>query len=520
MKIHLGDELARASAGHISALVEAEVASRIYDHDYSLWGKDAAAEAEIRLGWTNAAQNSLDTVPEILRLRDKFQSLGLGRIVLCGMGGSSLAPEVICKSDDVPLIILDSTSPAQVSAALMDLEHTVVVVSSKSGGTVETDSLKRIFEKSFSDLGIEPTERIVIVTDPNSPLHQSAIADGYQVFEADPNVGGRYSALTAFGLVPAGLAGADIAKLLASAVKITAKLAFDSLDNPATILAAALYDEHRDKFALSGDSGAIRGFGDWVEQLVAESTGKSGVGVLPVVISNQSYEAKNTLVDVTLVTHSSELPNANQVCFSGELGELFQLWSTATAMLGWLLEINPFDQPDVESAKIASRAFLDTSSGTTESSTNLSVLEFSHSGYESSATDLASAVADLLNEVDNNSYLSLQMYLSREHFSHYEILRDVLAEKIQRPVTLGWGPRFLHSTGQYHKGGRPQGVFLQLTTQEQELAIPGREFGFQALINSQAAGDASVLRDHSRPVLTIRLAEPALDLKSLRELIG
>lgn len=520
MKISLGADLAAASDAHISALVEAEVASRIYEQDSTLWGKDAESEAKIRLGWTDAAKNSLDIVPEILRLRDKFQAQGLNRVVLCGMGGSSLAPEVICKTANLPLVVLDSTSPAQVSAALTDLQRTVVVVSSKSGGTVETDSLKRIFEQGFSDLGIDPAERIVIVTDPGSPLHQSAAAAGYQVFCADPNVGGRYSALTAFGLVPSGLAGADIAKLLASAVEVSAKLAFDSLDNPASILAAALFDEHRDKFALVGDFGPISGFGDWVEQLVAESTGKNGLGVLPIVLSGNSFEAKNSLQDVTQLLHSTEQPELNQLSFSGELGELFQLWSTATAMLGWLLGINPFDQPDVESAKVASRKFLETAAAPNQTALAVEALDFSHSCFVSSETDIAAVIADLLNEVDDSSYLSIQAYLSREHLAQFESLRDLLAEKLQRPVTFGWGPRFLHSTGQYHKGGKPQGVFLQLTTQEEELAIPGRDFGFQALIESQAAGDASVLQQHSRPVLRIRLINPASDFKTLRDLIG
>lgn len=520
MRVVLGSAIADQAQANIDACVEAEIASKIYDGDSSLWGSDAQPEASIRLGWTNAAKNSLELVPEILKLRDELHQSGITRVVLCGMGGSSLAPEVICKTNQVELVVLDSTSPAQVAVANKDIEKTVVVVSSKSGGTVETDSQKRFFEQAFSAAGISPQERIVVVTDPGSPLDVSSREAGYRVFNADPNVGGRYSALTAFGLVPSGLAGADIAKLLAGAIDVSPKLAYDSPDNPAIMLASALADEVRDKFILAGDFGSISGFGDWVEQLVAESTGKLGLGVLPVVGSTHSPEFKFAAADVTPVIHVSEEPAEHQVTFSGELGELFQLFSTATAMLGWLLKINPFDQPDVESAKVAARALLDTGIQGQSFDHLDNGFEFSYSGFTSTANTVEAAMADFLNEVDGDCYLSVQAYLSRPHFPEFESLRDLLAEKLARPVTFGWGPRFLHSTGQYHKGGKPQGVFLQLVTDDDDLEIPGREFSFQQLISAQAAGDAAVLAEHNRPVLRIKLNNPNRDLETLRELIG
>lgn len=209
--IHPTGAAAEAVARHVPQLVSDGVAGRITTLDATLWGPDAESEASKRLGWTEAVAVSSGLVDDILALRDALREKGVTRVVLGGMGGSSLAPEVIANTYGAPLTALDSTDPAQVRAALEDrLTETVVVISSKSGSTVETDSHKRVYEKAFRDAGIDPTERIVVVTDPGSPLDVAARADGYRVFNADPTVGGRYSALTAFGLVPTGLAGVDI----------------------------------------------------------------------------------------------------------------------------------------------------------------------------------------------------------------------------------------------------------------------------------------------------------------------
>lgn len=286
--------------GHVKAVVHETlpgliadlVASGITAGDSSLWGEAAEAEAAQRLGWVQAVSVSRPLVPEIEALRADLVARGLTRIVLAGMGGSSLAPEVIAQTSGIPLVILDSTAPGQVLAALDGdpeaggLEQTVLVVSSKSGSTVETDSAKRAFEAAFRDLGIDPAERIVVVTDPGSPLDASARADGYRVFNADPTVGGRYSALTAFGLVPTGLAGVDISELLDEADATLLEVAIDSPENPALVLAAAIAGgaPRRDKLGLVTDGTHIIGLPDWIEQLVAESTGKDGTGILPVVL--------------------------------------------------------------------------------------------------------------------------------------------------------------------------------------------------------------------------------------------
>lgn len=266
-------------SGHVKAVVDAElpelieslVASGITAQDATLWGPAAEDEASRRLGWVQAVSVSRPLVPEITALRDAYVAQGVTRVVLAGMGGSSLAPEVIAQSAGVPLVILDSTAPGQVLAAIDGdaesggLRETVLVVSSKSGSTIETDAAKRAFETAFRDVGIDPAERIVVVTDPGSPLEQSARADGYRVFTADPTVGGRYSALTAFGLVPAGLAGVDIDDLLDEADATLLEVAIDSPENPALVLAAAIAGggaQRRDKLGLVTDGSHLPGLPD------------------------------------------------------------------------------------------------------------------------------------------------------------------------------------------------------------------------------------------------------------------
>src|SRR4051812_8481873 len=221
------------------------------------------------------------------------------------MGGSSLAPEVITRTAGVPLVVLDGTDPEQVRSALVDLERTVLVVSSKSGGTVETDSQRRTFEQAFREAGVDPARRIVVVTDPGSPLEKTAADAGYRaVFHADPHVGGRYSALTAFGLVPSGLAGADVGALLDEADEVSDLLSADDQANPALFLGAALggTDPLRDKIVFADEGSGLPGFGDWAEQLIAESTGKDGKGLLPVVTEGpQAPEVRAGASDVLVV---------------------------------------------------------------------------------------------------------------------------------------------------------------------------------------------------------------------------
>lgn len=514
LKVITSGSASSGVANVIDQLVADKVASRIGAKDSTLWGKDAESESAIRLGWTHAASDVAGLVAPIVSLRDEFAAKGISRFVLCGMGGSSLAPEVITKSSGVDLVVLDSTDPAQVLAAVQQsIERTAIIVSSKSGSTVETDSQKRIFEAAFADAGIDKSDRIVIVTDPGSPMEAAAKADGYRVINADPNIGGRYSALSAFGLVPSGLAGVDIAKLVDEAIAAEGILAEDSTTNPALILGAALAatpGEYglRDKIGIVVDGSPIVGFGDWAEQLIAESTGKLGKGVLPIVLSPSSPELNFGIADllVVRVVADASTVSGDEVAVSGPLGAQFLLWEYATAIASRLLGVNPFDQPDVESAKIAARGMLEHRAETAPAAFVDSEQEVRALALDlGSASTVSAAVDAILAQLDtDDGYVAIHAYLDRNNNADLLAFRDEIARKTMRPVTFGWAPRFLHSTGQYHKGGPRQGVFIQfLKPAGLDLMVPGRDFTFDELIASQAAGDAKVLADLGRPVLTI-----------------
>ena len=525
-RISVSGLAADAVRATVPTLVTDLVASGVTALNPALWGQEAEAEAALRLGWTESVVVSRPLVAEILELRATLQARGVTQIALAGMGGSSLAPEVITRTAGVNLTVLDATDPGQVLAALNDnLVGTALVVSSKSGSTVETDSQRRVFERAFRAIGIDPAERIVVVTDPGSPLEASALADGYRVFNADPNVGGRYSALTAFGLVPSGLAGVDIGALLDEAESISRALAVDSPENPGLVLGAAIAatSPRRDKLAIVSDGTHIVGFADWVEQLIAESTGKLGTGILPVVLELDAPELTETLPDVQLVRvvadAGTELfsETGDEIRVSGTLGAQFLVWEYATVVAGRLLGINPFDQPDVESAKIATRGLLDARPAPEPAAFIADGIEVRGTPHViGAASDLASAVDALLEELGPDGYVAVQAYVDRLALPELAEVRNKLAALSKRPVTFGWGPRFLHSTGQFHKGGTATAVFLQiLTTPAEDLDIPERPFTFGELIQAQASGDASVLAEHGRPVLTLTLTDPKQNISTL-----
>ena len=519
----------QAIAQNITSLVDDKVATRIFAKDHTLWGPEAESESAIRLGWVEAAAVSQPLVESILELRDALRAEGVSRIVLCGMGGSSLAPEVIAGTAGVELTVLDSTDPEQVSAALTDrLAATAIVVSSKSGSTVETDSQRRVFEKAFNDAGIDAKSRIIIVTDPGSPLDKASREAGYRaVFNADPNVGGRFSALTAFGLVPCGLAGVDIQSFLDEAEEAAEILNEDSEDNIGLALGIALGGTNplRNKIVIAEDGSGIVGFADWAEQLIAESTGKLGTGVLPVVAGPDSPEALGGAEDVLVVRLVSADADVelreNEVAIAGGLASQMFLWEFATAVAGRLLGINPFDQPDVEAAKVAARGLLDARPEPTPAAFTDGVVEVRGGDWLGSASTAAEAVQALLAQLGSDGYLSVQAYLDRISHAPLEGIRDELAAVSGRPVTFGWGPRFLHSTGQFHKGGPAIGVFLQITAASSlDLEIPDRPFTFGELIAAQASGDAQVLEGHGRPVLRLHLTERAAGVAQLKEVVA
>jgi glucose-6-phosphate isomerase len=531
LHLRVPDEAEYAQA--VRQLVDDRVASQIAARTPTLWGPDAEPEASKRLAWVGLAEESRPLVAEIGQLREELNARGLDHVVLCGMGGSSLAPEVICRTDDVELTVLDSSQPDYVRAAIRDrLERSIVVVSSKSGSTVETDSQKRAYEQALRDAGRDPAEHIVVVTDPGSPLDESATEAGYRVFRADPGVGGRYSALTAFGLVPSGLAGADIGRLLDEAAAIQPALEADDVDNPGLRLGALLGLPSRSgtgKVVLADNGSGLPGFGDWAEQLIAESTGKQEKGLLPVVVADTEAPnfAPNT-PDCILVTLGD--PAADPAPSSGfgasvraPLGAAMLLWEYAVPVAGRIIGINPFDQPDVESAKQAARDMLEGGSPTPDPDFSDGKVDvFATPDLLGGASKLEDAVDALLSQLDpERGYLAVMAYLDRIEDADLAVVRDALATRTGRPVTFGWGPRFLHSTGQYHKGGPPTGVFLQLTTEPvEDLEIPGRPFTFGGFVQAQAIGDASVLAQHHRPVLRLHLRDHDAGLRQVREVLA
>jgi glucose-6-phosphate isomerase len=529
----------------VGRLVADRVASRLFEKDAALWGPEAEPEARVRLGWVDAWVRSEPLLAEVAELRDSLRTDGIDRVVLCGMGGSSLGPEVIARHSGVDLFVLDSTHPSRVRGALVDLLRTVVVVSSKSGSTVETRSHLEAFEAAFSAEGIESSERIVVVTDPGSPLETHARRSGYRVFLADPDVGGRYSVFTAFGLVPSVLACADFAALLSEAREASVVLRADSSENPALVLAAALSADLPNRYVCcTVEDGAAEKSEDddthlagWIEQLVAESTGKQGLGVLPIALQSDSYEIREALPRNAVAVRLGFAPEPDTaeiegrtIAVSGTLGAQLLLWEVATAVLGMIIGVNPFDQPDVESAKAAARALLHSDasdsdasgSGTSDLGTSdlgasdLGASNFGALNYtEETRFDAGALLAELRAAVTPESYVAIQAYLDDEAAAPLADLRERLAEALGVPVALGFGPRYLHSTGQFHKGGPALGVFLQVldTPSEGDATIHGIDFG--ALISAQARGDRGVLEQHGRPVLALPAARIAAIIAAL-----
>ncbi|MER5623067.1 glucose-6-phosphate isomerase [Streptosporangium sp. NPDC002544] len=527
------DDLTEQASETAGRLVSEGVPQSLAAGDPTLWGPEAEPEAAVRLGWLNLPLTSRPLLGEIGELVEWARAEGLDHVVLAGMGGSSLAPEVITGSADVPLTVLDTTDPGQVHRALEDrLESTLLVVASKSGGTVETDSHRRIYEKAFRDAGIDPARRIVVITDPGSPLELSAREAGYRVVLADPNVGGRYSALTAFGLVPSALAGADVERLLDDAAEVLPLLS-RSEGNPGLDLGAALGAAAvagRDKLVIEDGLSEINGLPDWIEQLVAESTGKSGKGILPVVGADPG-DADDELL--------AGIDTDGVVTVAGPLGAQFLIWEYATAVAGRVLGIDPFNQPNVAESKENTAKLLDQSElpvGTPILVDGpVEVYGELPPGVEAPKS-LSDVLTGLLEAIPADGYLAVMAYLDREaafdapypEGASFEEMTDVwsaadpatlrgmLAVRTERPVTFGWGPRFLHSTGQYHKGGPQNGVFLQITgAVENDLEVPGKPYTLGRLQLAQALGDLGALASRGRPAVRLHLTDRAAGVAHL-----
>jgi glucose-6-phosphate isomerase len=520
------DGFTEAAATVAAEAIAADVPAKLAAGDPDLWGPDARSEAAIRLGWLRLHESSRELLPRLAALRADLEAEGIDRIVLAGMGGSSLAPEVITRTAGVDLVVLDTTDPGQIRAALTDLDRTLLVVSSKSGGTVETDSHRRAFADAFAKAGLSAEEvgrRFVAVTDAGSPLERLAKDSGFrEVFLADPNVGGRYSALTAFGLVPSALAGADVTSLLDDAAAVFPSLAAGE-NNPGLDLGAAIgagYAAGRDKVSIAPTPTADAvGFGDWAEQLIAESTGKNGRGVLPVVVES---------VDAAGATGPDLLPVAvgqatgPRVAISGPLGAQFLVWEYATALAGRVIGINPFDQPNVtESKDNTKRILADGIPPTKPAATHGAIEVYADDSLVEGTHDVRTVIHRLLATVPDRGYLAVMAYLDRLADASAANTRAILAGTTPHAVTFGWGPRFLHSTGQYHKGGPQVGVFLQITGAVQEdLDIPGEPYTFGQLQAAQVAGDSQALAGRGRPVVRLHLTDRRAGLGQLMEAIA
>jgi glucose-6-phosphate isomerase len=516
----LDDSLTAAVGGVLADAVAEGTGTRLAAGDATLWGPDAEPEASIRLGWLAATGVSRPLLPRLRQIISEMAGEGLYHVVLSGMGGSSLAPEVITRSAGAGLTVLDTTDPAQVRRALGDrLGGTLVVVSSKSGGTIETDSHRRIYEQAFRDLGLTEAQiarRFVVVTDPGSPLEKIAAEAGYrEVFLADETVGGRYSALTAFGLVPSALAGVAVEQLLDDADAVRPALA-NAVDNPGLLLGAAMGAaalSGRNKLVLLEADGGLVGFGDWAEQLIAESTGKEGTGLLPVVVEDSDSPGWATAGSDALRAGVGEPPGA-ALTVTGPLGAQFLVWEYATAVAGKVLGINPFDQPNVTESKENTARYLELAGpqGLPIPAPLLvddKVEIHGDAGLLGSATSLPEAIDALLARVPGGGYLAVMAYLDRIGDARAAGLRPALARRLKdRQVTFGWGPRFLHSTGQFHKGGPQLGAFLQVTgVVTEDLEVPGRPWSLGTLQLAQALGDLDALAGRTRPVLRLHLTD-------------
>jgi glucose-6-phosphate isomerase len=494
------------------------VTARLAQKDSTIWGSEAQSEASIRLNWIDLPTSSRELLPELDALAAWAKERSLNHVILAGMGGSSLAPEVIAKTFAKKLTVLDTTDPDQIAAATpTDLTHVVIVVGSKSGSTIETASHKAYFTALLQAAGLSPADHLVIVTDPGSPLDQSARADGLKVINADSNVGGRYSALSAFGLVPATLIGVDVSILLDDAAAASAT--FTQSNSVAVQLAAALFDANQQNVAFNDAGSLVPGVSDWIEQLIAESTGKLQKGRLPIVIENAQASIAGPALSVAFSSaHASDAA----IVVDATLGEHFILWEWVTALLGYSLEVNPFDQPNVTEAKERTGALLEKWRDTSSSAVPTLAASFEDDDLSIFASEPATSAHEALATffAKDSHYVAIMAYLARGINDEITSAREVIADATGRGTTFGWGPRFLHSTGQFHKGGQHNGAFVQITGESHvDLAIPGKDFSFHTLLMAQALGDGEALTSRGFPVIRIHLKNRERGVVKVLELL-
>ena len=533
---------------------------RLWSRDPRLWtGSDEASW----LGWLGIADEQLARIGELRRVAEDVRQAGFRHVLLLGMGGSSLCPEVLAvtfgREPGWPeLSVLDSTDPAQVRAceARVDLARTLFVVSSKSGTTLEPNIFKQyFFERVQQTVGPgKAGAQFVAITDPGSKLEKVARADGFRhVLHGLPSIGGRYSALSDFGMVPAALMGLDVGRLLESARGMARACAAPARDNPGAALGAilgVLASRGRDKVTLVASPG-IHDLGAWLEQLLAESTGKAGKGLIPVdrepLGAPELYGRDRLFAYLRL--HSA--PDAGQdraverlqaaghpvvridVPGPYEIAAEFFRWELATAVAGAILGINPFDQPDVEASKIATRRLTDQFEQTGQLPTETPILEADGIRLYAdprNAKDLAGGGHTLagvlrahLARLRPGDYAAFLAYveMTAGHEASLQAMRAHVRDRHHVATCLGFGPRFLHSTGQAYKGGPNSGVFLQVTCDDaRDLPVPGQRYSFGVVKAAQASGDLEVLAARGRRALRVHLgADVAAGLRALEKAV-
>jgi transaldolase/glucose-6-phosphate isomerase len=517
-------ELQEPIAARVQRAMAENVAQRIWRRDPTLWG-GPGPEIEDRLGWLTVSETMLEHAPDLHAFAEECRAAGFTDAVLLGMGGSSLGPEVIRRSfGDVPgglvVHVLDSTHPDVIREleASLSIPDTLFIVSSKSGGTIETLSHYRYFK-----VKAQPRQ-FTMITDPGSPLERAARDGGLRrCFLNPPDIGGRYSVLSYFGLVPAALMGVSIEALLHRAQVAEQTCAhYDSSQSNSGLWLGAVLGElalrGRDKLTFVV-SEPIESFGLWAEQLIAESTGKQGRGIIPIVdeplgppevygedrvfVYLRNADTPDASLDQALdVLAGAGHPTLTLATHGAvDLGRIFFLAEFATAVAGWALEINPFDQPNVQEAKDNTQRVL-------------------QSGVPEIAEADDDALRALLADAAPPHYIAILGYLppSVPLDAAVAELRNVLRAATGAATTFGYGPRYLHSTGQLHKGGPPVGRFLQLVSDpDSDLEIPGA-VSFGTLIAAQAAGDLETLREHGLPAERVKLdGDPVAALRSLTE---
>ncbi|MPZ23713.1 MAG: bifunctional transaldolase/phosoglucose isomerase [Dehalococcoidia bacterium] len=528
-------EHAESVEAAIKELDERDLPRRLSHRDASAWSDDQAVQSTIasRLGWLGVIDAMEDEAARLNGFAQGIKAEGFEHVVLLGMGGSSLAPEVFRQvfgsaAGYPTLHVLDTTDPDAIRAVdqSVDIGRTLFLVSSKSGGTIETATLGDYFWERSGKAG----PQFVAITDPDTRLARQASERGYRhTFVNPPNIGGRYSALSYFGLVPAALIGVDVARLLASADQMqhACDHCVSSGDNPGVWLGGALGGLGRkgmDKvtFVLPPK---LASFGLWLEQLIAESTGKQGTGLIPVAGEELGapgdYRPDRVFVATVLEGETDEYGDRlGKLAAAGhpvitlrladqyDLGGEFFRWEVATAIAGALLKINPFDEPNVQESKDNTARILDrlrVSGSIPEAGSALSrdgIVVYGH------GQDPAEAIHHALQGQDQVGYVALMAYMPETDQSRRLIgrLREEIRKNLKTATTVGYGPRFLHSTGQLHKGGPQQGAFVQITTDHaDDLEIPGQPFTFGQLQAAQALGDLEALRARGRPVVRIHL---------------